>query len=250
MREEKRTNRMNDYIRGIVMNLPEGPGVYQYLNEKGTIIYVGKAKNLKRRVYSYFSKEHGANAIIIGIIIIAGLLIYLSPKIQKNPKFRVSARALNTAVICSMMLVIGYSSYALIVIRSVANPPMDQNSPEDIFTLGDYLGREQYGTRPLFYGPAFSSRVKFAQEGDYLKPVEESSEKKWIRKEKTSPDEKDSYISVPGETSYAYEQNMINHKLRNNTNGLSPILHYRISSCCHQAKLSATVHQRKLFLPY
>jgi len=152
---------------------------------------------------------HGANAIIIGIIIIAGLLIYLSPKIQKNPKFRVSARALNTAVICSMMLVIGYSSYALIVIRSVANPPMDQNSPEDIFTLGDYLGREQYGTRPLFYGPAFSSRVKFAQEGDYLKPVEESSEKKWIRKEKTSPDEKDSYISVPGETSYAYEQNML-----------------------------------------
>lgn len=58
MREEKKTNRMNDYIRGIVMNLPEGPGVYQYLNEKGTIIYVGKAKNLKRRVYSYFSKEH------------------------------------------------------------------------------------------------------------------------------------------------------------------------------------------------
>jgi len=151
---------------------------------------------------------HGTNAIIIGIVIIAGLLIYLSPKIQSKPKFRVSARALNTAVICSMMLVIGYSSYALIVIRSVANPPMDQNSPEDIFTLGDYLGREQYGTRPLFYGPAFSSRVKFAQEGDYLKPVEESSDKKWIRKEKTSPDEKDSYISIPGETSYAYEQNM------------------------------------------
>jgi excinuclease ABC subunit C len=51
-------NRMNDYLRGIVMNLPEGPGIYQYLNDKGTIIYVGKAKNLKRRVYSYFSKEH------------------------------------------------------------------------------------------------------------------------------------------------------------------------------------------------
>lgn len=152
---------------------------------------------------------HGTNAIIIGILIIAALLIFLSPKVQKNPKFRVSARALNTAVICSMMLVIGYSSYAMIVIRSVANPPMDQNSPEDIFTLGDYLGREQYGTRPLFYGPAFSSRVKFTQEGDYLKPVEESSEKKWIRKEKTSPDEKDSYISIPGETSYAYEQNML-----------------------------------------
>jgi excinuclease ABC subunit C len=40
------------------MNLPEGPGIYQYLNDKGVIIYVGKAKNLRRRVYSYFSKEH------------------------------------------------------------------------------------------------------------------------------------------------------------------------------------------------
>ncbi len=48
----------NEYLRGIVLNLPECPGIYQYLNSEGTIIYVGKAKNLKRRVYSYFSKDH------------------------------------------------------------------------------------------------------------------------------------------------------------------------------------------------
>ena len=48
----------SDYLKGIVSNLPEKPGIYQYLNAEGTIIYVGKAKNLKRRVYSYFSKEH------------------------------------------------------------------------------------------------------------------------------------------------------------------------------------------------
>lgn len=48
----------DEYLKGIVSNLPESPGVYQYLNSEGTIIYVGKAKNLKRRVYSYFSKEH------------------------------------------------------------------------------------------------------------------------------------------------------------------------------------------------
>lgn len=53
--EELKTN---DYLKGIVLNLPESPGIYQYLNAEGTIIYVGKAKNLKRRVYSYFSKEH------------------------------------------------------------------------------------------------------------------------------------------------------------------------------------------------
>lgn len=48
----------SEYLKGIVSNLPERPGIYQYLNAEGTIIYVGKAKNLKRRVNSYFSKEH------------------------------------------------------------------------------------------------------------------------------------------------------------------------------------------------
>lgn len=56
--ENKEKAIANDYLRSIVMNLPETPGIYQYLDSKGTIIYVGKAKNLKRRVYSYFAKEH------------------------------------------------------------------------------------------------------------------------------------------------------------------------------------------------
>ena len=51
--------KLNDYLRGIVLNLPESPGIYQYLNDEGIIIYVGKAKNLKRRVSSYFNREHG-----------------------------------------------------------------------------------------------------------------------------------------------------------------------------------------------
>lgn len=51
--------KLNGYLRGIVLNLPESPGIYQYLNDEGTIIYVGKAKNLKRRVSSYFNREHG-----------------------------------------------------------------------------------------------------------------------------------------------------------------------------------------------
>lgn len=48
----------SEYLKGIVLNLPESPGIYQYLNTEGVIIYVGKAKNLKRRVSSYFNKEH------------------------------------------------------------------------------------------------------------------------------------------------------------------------------------------------
>ena len=56
MSKEKRSER-EEYLKGIVNNLPDSPGCYQYLNESGTIIYVGKAKNLKRRVSSYFNKE-------------------------------------------------------------------------------------------------------------------------------------------------------------------------------------------------
>ena len=48
----------NEYLKGIVSNLPDSPGIYQYLNAEGVIIYVGKAKNLKRRVSSYFNREH------------------------------------------------------------------------------------------------------------------------------------------------------------------------------------------------
>lgn len=59
----------NDYLRGIVENLPDGPGCYQYLNKEGTIIYVGKAKNLKRRVSSYFNKEQtGKTRVLVSLI--------------------------------------------------------------------------------------------------------------------------------------------------------------------------------------
>ena len=154
---------------------------------------------------------HGASAVIIGIIVIALLWLYLNPKTQAGikEKFRVSARTLNTALLCILMIVVGYSSYALIVIRSTANPPMDQNSPEDIFTLGEYLGREQYGTRPLFYGPAYTSKVALDVKNGYCEPRVSYSGTKFIRKEKATPDEKDSYIEIPGRIEYEYAQNML-----------------------------------------
>lgn len=61
---------VSNHIKGIVSNLPETPGIYQYLNAEGTIIYVGKAKNLKRRVSSYFNREHpnGKTRILVSKI--------------------------------------------------------------------------------------------------------------------------------------------------------------------------------------
>ena len=151
---------------------------------------------------------HGISSVIIGLLVLGALAAYLFAK-TINTKYQISARTMNTALLSIMMIMIGYSSYALIVIRSVANTPMDQNSPEDIFTLGDYLGREQYGTRPLFYGQAFSSRVALEVKDGYCEPQQTSERVKYIRKEKTSPDEKDSYVAIPGRVEYAYAQNML-----------------------------------------
>ena len=151
---------------------------------------------------------HGVSSVIIGIIVLAALGLYLFAK-NLNKKYQISARSMNTALLCTMMIMVGYSSYALIVIRSTANTPMDQNSPEDIFTLGEYLGREQYGTRPLFYGQAYSSKVALEVKDGYCIPVEANSTTKYIRKEKTLPDEKDSYVEVPGRVEYQYAQNML-----------------------------------------
>ena len=149
----------------------------------------------------------GWSAFFIGIVVLAILWFVLSYQREKQPL--ISARIKNTMLLCMLMLMIGYSSYALIVIRSSANPPMDQNSPEDIFTLGDYLGRDQYGQRPLLYGQAYTSQVALEQEGNYCKPVMSKGKPVYQRKEKASADEKDSYFVVRTKDEYKYAQNML-----------------------------------------
>ena len=150
---------------------------------------------------------HGWSAVIIGIMVLAVLWFVLQYK--KGKDLLVTARIKNTSLLCMLMLMIGYSSYALIVIRSSANPPMDQNSPEDIFTLGEYLGREQYGQRPLLYGQAYTSQVALEKDGEYCRPVTKKGAPVWQRKEKASPDEKDEYFVVRNKDEYQYAQNMI-----------------------------------------
>ena len=150
---------------------------------------------------------YGWSAFILGIIVLAALWFVLKYSKDKLPL--ITARAKNTALLCMLMLMIGYSTYALIVIRSSANPPMDQNSPEDIFTLGDYLGRDQYGQRPLFYGQAYTSQVALEVEGNICKPVMSKGKPVYQRKEKASADEKDSYFVVRTKDEYKYAQNML-----------------------------------------
>jgi len=156
---------------------------------------------------------HGWTSVFIGVVVLAVLWFVLSYKKRDEESKKlmplVSARIKNTSLLCMLMLMIGYSSYALIVIRSAANPPMDQNSPEDIFTLGEYLGREQYGQRPLFYGQAYTSQVALEKDGEYCRPVMTTGDPVWQRKEKASPDEKDQYFVVRTKDEYKYAQNML-----------------------------------------
>ncbi len=150
---------------------------------------------------------HGISSVILGLLVLGALATYLFAKL--DAKWQISVRTLNTALLCIMMILVGYSSYALIVIRSTANTPMDQNSPEDIFTLGDYLGREQYGSRPLFYGHTYASKPALKEvDGGCMYDIVEGAPV-YQRKEKASPDEKDSYEIVRHKSEYKYAQNMI-----------------------------------------
>lgn len=151
---------------------------------------------------------YGFTSILIGIVVLAALAYLLFRKMQE--KYIVSIRTLNTSLLCMMLIMIGYSSYALIVVRSAANTPMDQNSPEDIFSLGKYLGREQYGDRPLFYGPAYGSEPLYKQVNrDKWQVVTKDISPEYGRKEKSSPDEKDSYELLKYKFEYVYAQNML-----------------------------------------
>jgi tetratricopeptide (TPR) repeat protein len=154
---------------------------------------------------------YGWKAAITGAIVLTILWFILNYKRKKDKKLipLISARIKNTILMCMLMLMVGYSTYAVIVIRSLSNPPMDQNSPEDIFTLGSYISRDQYGDRPLFYGPAYTSQVKFDVRGDVCVPNKTELAPIWQRKEKASKDEKDSYFIVNRKVRYNYAQNML-----------------------------------------
>ena len=97
--------------------------------------------------------------ILYGILLIGGLVGGLFYSIYNNKK------TLNLVLLAVSVIIIGYSSYFALIIRSAANPPMDQNNPQNLFNLQYYLNREQYGDRPLFVGPYYNSQPVDIKEG-------------------------------------------------------------------------------------
>ena len=153
-----------------------------------------------------------AGSIILGIVVLTAIYIictrnkvsYKGGEIKN--RYLIGNRGFNTSFLCLLLIMIGYSSYALIVIRSSANTPMDQNSPEDIFTLGSYLNREQYGSRPLLYGECFDAEVDRTGDGEAVS-VETSPV--YMRVEKKNASDPDEYEIIDHNREYKFVQNML-----------------------------------------
>lgn len=128
------------------------------------------------------------SSLIIGIILIVALGLFLF--MMKEINYRV----MNTTLLSMMVMAIGYSSYAVIVIRASANTPMSQNAPKDVFTLESYLNREQYGERPLLYGQTFVADIQREAQGNGCVPVYKEGAATYAREIKKDPNDNDKYI--------------------------------------------------------
>ena len=125
---------------------------------------------------------------------------------------RVSTRVMTNATLSLLVIFIGYSSYALLIIRSSAETPMNQNSPDNVFALSSYLNREQYGDRPLLYGITPYSGVTYAPDGaGSYKARYNDGPRQYAKAVKASPDEPDSYKMTGYKREYqmAPELNML-----------------------------------------
>ncbi|MCM1517618.1 MAG: DUF2723 domain-containing protein [Pseudoflavonifractor sp.] len=126
---------------------------------------------------------------VIPAVIIAGMVVYFFLWGKKIP-----VRILSITVLSILVIFIGYSSYALLLIRSSANPPMNQNGPDNVFSLSSYLNREQYGERPLFYGRTINSSILYRVDASGLpKAIVNEGKPLYSKAVKTSPDDPDRY---------------------------------------------------------
>ena len=119
--------------------------------------------------------------------------------------YKVKRRIIKLSFACLLMMLIGYSSYGVIFIRANAQTPMCENAPDNIFSLGSYLNREQYGKTPLFYGPAYCSEIDRVAEGEYLVPRQKEGQAVY---RPVADSTKQEYEVVRHDIDYVYKNNM------------------------------------------
>ncbi|MDR1223363.1 MAG: DUF2723 domain-containing protein [Tannerella sp.] len=193
-----------------VLGMPYNSGVYAYVVVVAGILIWAIWETMRDRVNEKRMKAAFILAVtllgipfigsgyLLGIILIAVLTVFMFRYKKINVK------VINTILISLMVIVIGYSTFALILIRATVETPMNQNNPSDIFTLRTYLAREQYGETPLLYGKTYVSEVKRERQGNYLAPVMKSGVPVWTRVIRENPDEKDRYFISSRNEKFVY----------------------------------------------
>ena len=131
------------------------------------------------------------------VLLAGGLLLGL---------LKARSRHLRTMLTCLLMILVGFSSYGVIFIRANANTPMSENAPNNIFSLGSYLNREQYGDTPLLYGPAYCSEFDYEPKGDYLVPKQKEGAA--VYRPSADPT-KQQYEVTHHNIKYVYRENML-----------------------------------------
>ncbi len=143
--------------------------------------------------------------LYVYLALVAGLLgwgiWYTYKKLEEN--YTQKMRWIHNALLMVTVILIGYMSYAVLVIRSNADTPMDQNSPDNVFALKSYLNREQYGDRPLLYGQTYNAPVKLDIKGNMCIPVEKQGHAQYAPAPKKEGD-KDSYVKTGYKMSYEF----------------------------------------------
>lgn len=132
---------------------------------------------------------------------------------------KLPVRILTLVVMSTFVIFIGYSSYALLLIRSSAHTPMNQNAPDNVFSLASYLNREQYGDRPLFYGMTLNSEPVYQIANGVQQPVVKEGKALYEKTVKSSDDEPDSYTLTGYKKDYTMtpELNMLFPRIYSST---------------------------------
>ncbi|MFM2207972.1 MAG: hypothetical protein RL213_1947 [Bacteroidota bacterium] len=147
----KRTPKVT--AKGVVTTFAIGTGILGLIQYGIIQGFISLAGSFDLFFVNTLGMPFGSGIIFYGLLLLGGIVWGLIYTKRKNQPLW------NTAVLCVAFILIGYSSFAQIVIRSNANTPLDENNPENVFNFISYLKREQYGDRPLFYGQNYNARV-------------------------------------------------------------------------------------------
>lgn len=193
-----------------VLGMPYNSGVYAYvLLLIGTIVWSicetmrDEVRELPMKISFILSViligiPFMGSGYLLGVLIILALIAFVF-------FFRkLDIKMMNTILLSLLVIVVGYSSYAVTLIRATADTPMNQNAPDNIFTLRTYLAREQYGRTPLLYGQTYVSEVERTTDGQNCVPVTEPGANTWSRVIKKDKSEKDKYYVSRVEEEYQY----------------------------------------------